>query len=505
MLPANRIIINTLVQYIRSVVYMLLTLFSTRFVLEALGHSAYGVYALVGSVVYMAGFLTQSLATSTQRFLSYSHGLSDKEELNRIFSNAFFLHIIVALTIVLVMIAIEPICMGALNIPTELVSTSVFVYYIVVLMVMLTFVTSPVRALFIARENIVYVSVIEMLDAVLKLVGAIVLPYIPIDSLKLYAIIMALISLFNFSAYYVYARIRYEECRGLKLSIISMFTIRRLLNFAVWNVYAVGATVLRTQGLAVVFNRFLGTIANAAYGIALQVSNAAGFIALSILNAVNPQLMKAEGAGDRKRMLLLSMIESKYAFLTMGLILIPVIVEMDQVLKFWLDNAPEYATLFCRFILIAYIMDQMTIGLTSANQAIGRIRNYSLLISTIRLMTLPIAWGCLQLSFSPSLVMCSYLFIEMVIGIIRIPYMKYSAGLPVYKYINKVCLRTILPIVGTFLVAYMIASNIQLPYRFMLTEFCSVCSGVVLVYFFSLEKEERYWIKVQISKIRHRK
>ncbi|MBQ2012602.1 MAG: hypothetical protein II206_07410, partial [Bacteroidaceae bacterium] len=371
--PTNRIIINTLVQYIRSMVYMLLTLFSTRFVLDALGHSAYGVYALVGSVVYMAGFLTQSLATSTQRFLSYSHGLSDKEELKRIFSNAFFLHIVVALTIVLVMTVIEPICMDKLNIPAELASTSVFVYYTVVLMVMLTFVTSPVRAIFIARENIVYVSVIEMLDAVLKLAGAIALPYIPIDSLKLYAMMMALISVFNFSAYYVYARIKYEECRRLRLSVISLPTIRRLLNFAAWNVYAVGATVMRTQGLAVVFNRFLGTIANAA-----------GFIALSILNAVNPQLMKAEGAGDRKRMLHLSMIESKYAFLTMGLILIPVIVEMPEILIFWLGNVPEFATLFCRFVLIAYIMDQLTIGLTSANQAIGKIRNYSLLISTIR-------------------------------------------------------------------------------------------------------------------------
>ena len=262
MTPTNRIVLNTLVQYVRSAVYMLLTLFSTRFVLEALGHSAYGVYALVGSVVYMAGFLTQSLATSTQRFLSYSHGLSDKEELNHIFSNAFFLHIVVALAIASVMTAIGPICMGKLNISVDLFSTSIFVYYVVVLIVMLTFVTSPIRALFIARENIVYVSVIEMLDAALKLVGAIILPYIPIDSLKLYAIMMALISVFNFSAYYIYAKIRYEECRRLSLSVISWVTIRRLLNFAVWNVYAVGATVARTQGLAVVFNHFLGTIFN---------------------------------------------------------------------------------------------------------------------------------------------------------------------------------------------------------------------------------------------------
>jgi hypothetical protein len=97
--------------------------------------------------------------------------------------------------------------------------------------------------------------------------------------------------------------------------------------------------------------------------------------------------------------------------------------------------------------------------------------------------------------------MCSYLFVEMVIGIIRIPYMKHSAGLPVYIYINKVCVHSILPIVGTFFAAYLIATNIQMPYRFMLTVFCSVCVGIVLVYFFSLEKEERAWIIVQVAKI----
>lgn len=505
MTPANRIIINTVVQYIRSIVYVLLTLFSTRYVLDAMGHSAYGVYGVVGSVVYMAGFITQSLATSTQRFLSYSHGLSDKDELNKIFTNAFFLHVVVALSIVGIMAILQPVCMGHLTIPAELKSASVFVYYMVIMMVMLTFVTSPVRALFIARENIIFVSVIEMLDAALKLAGALVLPFIPFDALKMYSAMLLSVTMFNFLLYYIYARIKYEECQRLRFKFVSYSYIGRLLNFAIWNVYAVGATVMRTQGLAVIFNRFLGTIANAAYAIALQVSNAAGFIALSVLNAINPQLMKAEGAGDRKRMLYLSMIESRYAFLTMGIILIPVIVEMDEILCFWLGNVPHYAALFCRFVLAAYIMDQLTIGLTSANQAIGKIRNYSLLISTIRLMTLPIAWGCLQFTFSPFWVMCSYLFVEMVIGIIRVPYMKYSAGLPVYIYINKVCVHSILPIVGTYFAAYIIATNIQIPYRFMLTEFCSVCMGVVLVYFFSLEKEERVWINTHIDKIRKRK
>ena len=500
----NRIIVNTLVQYVRSVVYTLLALFSTRFVLEALGHSAYGVYVVIGSVVYMMGFVTQSLATSTQRFLSFSHGLADKGELRKVFTNAMFLHGCVALLIVLAMTVLEPVCMHYLVIPLELASSARFVYFMVVLMVMLTFVTAPVRALFISRENIVYVSIIEMVDAVLKLAGAIVLPFITYDALRLYATILVAITAFNFFAYYIYARWHYDECSGLRFKEITFASVRKLMSFAVWNVYAVGATVVRTQGLSVILNRFMGTLANAGYGIALQVSNAAGFIAVSILNAVNPQLMKAEGAGDRKRMLHLSMIESRYAFLVMALVLLPVIVEMEAILHFWLGDVPEYAVMFCRYLLSAYILDQLTIGLTSVNQAIGRIRNYSLLISTIRLLTLPVAWLCLKVGLPLHSVMWTYLVVEFVIGVIRIPFMKFTAGLPVMEYIRTVIVQTMLPVAGTFVCSLSIMCCVQFPYRFLLTECVSVLVGVALVYLFTLNCAERSWLHEKVKQIRQK-
>ena len=69
------------------------------------------------------------------------------------------------------------------------------------------------------------------------------------------------------------------------------------------------------QGIAVVLNLFYGTIVNSAYGIAQHVIGAVQFISVSILNAMNPQIMKAEGANDRQRMLRLCEYESKYACL----------------------------------------------------------------------------------------------------------------------------------------------------------------------------------------------
>lgn len=498
----KRIIVNTLVQYARSVATMLLSLFSTRYMLASLGKDGFGVFSVVGSFVVMMSFLTTSLAGSTQRFLNYSHGLEDKNEVRVIFANAMWLHIGIALLLECIMFILGFFMMDFLVVPDGMREATTFVYYMVLLMVLLTFVTAPVRALFIARENITFVSVVEVCDAVLKLGGAVALPFIPFDSLKLYSAVLASLSIVNLVVYASFAGVKYEECCWPRLNDISRRHIKQLTGFAVWNIYSVGSTVVRTQGLAMVINRFLTTVGNAAYGVAQQVSNAVGVIAMSILNAVNPQLMRAEGAGDRERMLTLSTKESKYSFLVLSLLLIPLIMEMPEVLSFWLKDVPDYACVFCQFILIDYIWDQTTIGLTSANQAIGKIRNYSLLISTTRLMVLPLAWFCLSSGLPAVSVMIAYLAVDIVIGMMRIPFLHYTGGLSVRAYCQEVYLRGLPVVCGIFVVAWMMTSLPNFPFRFVVTELVSVCAGIVLIYCIALTSPERNWIQQKLLKRR---
>lgn len=491
----KRIILNSIVQYVRTFLSMAIMLVSTRLLVKALGHSDYGLYSVVGSTVFMIGFITNSLASSTQRFLSFSHGTGEKGLLREIFANAFVLHLGIALFIAGVMWALGSTFIESLSISADKFGTAHFVYGMVLLMTLATFMAAPLRALFIARENILYVSVVEVIDAVLKLIGTISLSYISYDSLKVYAVIMFLISIFNMVAYALYAFAKYDECHVPHWHEVSGRCMRKLTGFAVWNVYAVGSSVVRTQGLAVVINHFLGTLVNAAYGIALQIYNAVSFIALSILNAVNPQLMKAEGAGDRQRMLLLSTKESKYSFLILSLVLIPLIFEMPAVLVFWLNDVPQHAVMFCQFVLIAYIWDQTTIGLTSANQAIGRIRNYSLLTSTTRLMALPIAWYCLKQEWHVMTVMVAYLAIDVIIGLMRIPFLKATGGLNVWAYVKDVYVRCAIPALGILCVSWLMVSFAHFPYRFVATEAVAVVVGTVLIYLIALTRDERNWLK----------
>lgn len=496
----KRIILNTVVQYVRTFVSMLIMLVSTRILLRTLGNNDYGIYTVVGSVVFMIGFITVSLAGSTQRFLSVSHGKGDKQELRNIFANAFYLHLALALSIALIMWSLGPTLLGNLNIKADRQGAASFVYSMVLLMTLTTFITAPLRALFIARENIIYVSVVEVLDAAFKLVGTISLAYLPFDSLRVYSVIMMLITVFNLLAYGVYALLKYDECHIPRPSEVSKTYMKKLTGFAIWNVYAVGSGVVRTQGMAIIINRFLGILMNAAYGIAMQVYNALGFIALSILNAMNPQLMKAEGTGNRQRMLMLSTKESKYSFLVLVLLLVPLVFEMPGVLAFWLGDVPEHAAMFCQFILIAYIWDQTTIGLTSANQAIGRIRNYSLLTSTTRLLTLPLAWFCLREGLDVTYVMVSYLAIDVLIGFMRIPFLKVTGGLDVIEYTKDVYLRSLLPVVGVVAVSWTMTMMPDFKFRFVVTEAVTVSIGLVLVYCFALTRSEQDWLKQRIRK-----
>ena len=120
MRASNRIIINTLAQYVRTVINLVLSLYSSRLVLLALGVDDYGIYSLVAGVVSMLSFLTNSLIGSTQRFLSVAQGKGDLASLKSIFSNSLFLHIILGLFITILLMGLTPFLFdGFLNIPSE--------------------------------------------------------------------------------------------------------------------------------------------------------------------------------------------------------------------------------------------------------------------------------------------------------------------------------------------------------------------------------------------------
>ena len=204
---SQRIVVNTIAQYTRTIINVGLSLYSTRLILAALGQTDFGIYSVVAGVVTMLSFMTNALVTTTQRYLSFYHGKGDMSLVSRIFGNSLLLHVLIGTGVFVILGAIAyPIIYGLLQIDDGRECAAMFVYMSATIMLMLTFITAPFRALFIARENIVYISTIDVLDGVLKLLIAVFLAYvISYDKLITYSILLIGISLFNLLAFAVYA------------------------------------------------------------------------------------------------------------------------------------------------------------------------------------------------------------------------------------------------------------------------------------------------------------
>ena len=495
MTASQRIVINTAAQYTRTIINVVLSLYSTRLILAALGQSDFGIFSLVGGVISMLSFITNALAGVPQRFLSIYHGSKQSDKLSSTFANCMILHVLIGAVLMLLLTAIyHPVLYHFLNIEPDRITAGVWVYFSACIVLLLTFIAAPIRALFIARENIVYTSVVEILDGIFKLLIAIFLTVTAGDKLIVYAILLTGISVFNLFAYLFYAARHYEECHFPHIHETDIAFIKEIFRFAAWNIYASGCIIIRGQGLAVIFNRFYGVVVNAAYGIALQVTGATNFLAYSILNAMSPQIMKAEGANDRHKEFMLSAYASKYGVLLQSIVLMPIIFELPAILKLWLGEVPEYSVLFCDFMLIAAIIDQLTIGLTSANQAIGKLRIWNLTVNTSKLIALPVGWACLHFGMPMVSLLWAFIIFELVSSLLRIPIMRIVGGMDVGLFIRTAILPIFIPTIVNIGTCYAITHYIHIgddSFRFFLTGIIAVAVTGLSIYLFATSSWER--------------
>ncbi len=500
----KRIIINTIVQYLRSVLNILLSLFSTRYIVAALGLDDYGLYILIGGVVALLSFITNALVITTQRYISYYHGKADFEKTKRVFSNSLFIHIVLSLLMAVILIAIKDILIYQwLNISVNKTDTAMNIYYITIVMLVVTFLIAPFKALLIAHENIVFISFVEITDAILKLGVAIWILFTDTNRLLLYTALMASLQVLNFFVFYIYSIRQYKECQNLSLlRQINISFLVSIAEFAGWSIYSMGAVVLRNQGLQVILNRIFGTIVNAAYGIALQVFGSIAFIASSVLNAMNPQIIQAEGENNRQRMLQLSEMESKYSTMLLMLIVIPLMFEIKGILSFWLIEVPTGTEIFCIFILASFIIDQSTYGINTVNQAIGKIKLYTLLMYTPKILVLIPIYYLLTKKNDITIIMWVYLLSELIVAFARLPYLKYTCGHSILHFCNA-ALFPLLPLLITqCTIGYLCNHYIEMSYRFLLTIPISLVIGLGTIWIFTLSKSERdYAIRLITSKM----
>lgn len=493
----QRIVVNITAQYIRTILNVCLSLIATRWILRALGQVDYGIYSVVAGTIAMLGFMTNALVTTTQRYIAFYEGKQDNKSAYCCFGNSVLLHLLIGCGILLILLGLEPIVVNhLLKIDAARLIATHWIYISASFLMICTIIISPYRALFIAKENIIFISIIDVLDYILKLIVALVLLKIQsCDKLILYGILMASISVINLCILGVYAKRHYTICHWVRWHEWDIHFIRELTGFATWTIYSAGCFMGRAQGIAILLNRFWGTIINAAYGLSLQVSTAISMLSLSILNAISPQIYYAEGKNDRNRVFQLSIRTCKFAFLLLALISIPLLFELTPLLSLWLGatNIPDQTTIFIRFFLIAIVLDQLTSGLNIAIQATGYVKYNALIINTIKLTTLLFVWLCLRQGHSVQSVMWTYLIIETFCAYLRIPYLHKTVNFQAKTYWTSIikCLPSVLICIS---VCWLCVQYIHIEWRFILTFIISILFGSIAMVTTALNKEERHII-----------
>lgn len=498
---SSRVFINTLAQYGKTTINLLLSLYVVRLVLDLLGEDDYGIYILVAGVVSMTAFITNSLVTTTQRFISFYQGKNDKEKIKEIFNYSLLIHLCIGIFAIVVLESLGPWLFGGfLNIPVDRVDAARIIYQIVILILLISFNTAPFRALLVSHENIVYLSFVDIIDAILKLVLVVCLQFVTFDRLVSYAVIMLLIQGVNCLLITGYSFKKYEECTIKRIECFDKQYIKDICSFAGWSIYSTGCFVGRQQGMAIVLNKLINSAINAAYGIGYQVAGYTTFISASITNAISPQIIKSEAAGDRKRALWLSSVACKFSFFLLSALCIPCVFEIESILKIWLKEVPQHTELFCMMFLFTMMVDSLTANLGVINQAIGRIKAYSLIINTTKLLTLPLSVLCMLTTESLMPVAIVFVSVELLGSFLRLPFLKRTAGLDILSFTKTVFLKEIVPVTIMIGYCFIITNYLNFSWRFVVTFGTSIPLYLLTIYLVGLTQREKDIIQTIIRR-----
>ncbi|MDE7412819.1 MAG: lipopolysaccharide biosynthesis protein [Muribaculaceae bacterium] len=457
----KRIIKNTGFLYIRMLLIMLVSLYTSRIVLSALGIDDYGVYMVVGGVISIFGFLNSSMISSTQRYLNFElgRGGENKEniKLKNIFRTSFLIHLIIAIVI---LVAGETIGLwfvnSKLNIPYTSLHGANIIYQTALLSFLLTIVSVPFNAAIIAHEKMNYFAIISIIEAILKLAIAFFIVTFDKNRLALYGVFLLIVQLIVSTVYITAATYKFKEC-SLRLSYNKPL-LKEMSSFAGWNMFGSIAWLIRNQGMGILLNIFFGPALNAAKGIADQVSAAVSNLNSNFQTALNPQITKNYAAQKEKEMEILAYRGIKFSSFLLFVMAFPIIMCSSQVLAIWLEKVPPYASLFIILILVDALSGNLFgTPLMTALSATGRIKNYQISVSTIIILILPAAYVALKLRMAPESIFYLNVIFNVLAGIARLAFCKQLIGFSLRLYIKTV----LLPVISVSMMSLIIPLCVQ--------------------------------------------
>lgn len=506
---SNKLIVkNSAYLYIRLVFTMFVGVFTSRYVLSALGVSDYGLYNVVGGVVSMMAYVNTMMVTTTYRFLAYEEGKQDGD-VNKVFNLSFSLHIAAAVVILVLAATIGIYYIANYLVVAEgKLADAYFVFAFSVINVLADVLGTPFRGLLVANERFGVTVPIEIGTKILVLGVAVMLNYVPGNHLRYYASLITLVHCLNPISYAVYGIKNYYSTVKWRFQR-DLSQYKAMFGFTGWNMLEVAATMGEGQGSAIIINRFFGTVLNASFGVARQVTSMVNMFAQGLGQAVVPQITKSYSAGDRKRSDQLVIMASKYSFFLMAIPMLPLLLEADFVLSLWLKEVPVYTAIFVKAMLVRLIIKTSQYGIGPLIHASGNIKLFKVFSSIIMLVALPIAYVAYRAGYPPYIISYIYIFTGVLDMITTLVLMKFIINYDVKDYLLKSTCKIILICVFQIPVFYLASRYSSGLLRFIGISLLSELVLFVSVYLFGLDAREKKQIiafmKLWINRITERK
>ena len=439
---------------------MIVNLYTSRVILQALGVEDYGVYNAIAGFIAMFSMVSSAIAGAISRFITFVLGQGDKDKLKKVFSTAIIIQLTLA---AIVVVLVEAVGVWFLNthmtIPDGREVAANWVLQFALVTFVLNLWSTPYNAALIAHEKMAAFAYIGIFEGVANLIIAFMVMCSPFDRLIVYGALICLIALITRMIYNGYCKKHFDECIFNWTFDYKLF--REMFSFAGWNFIGSISGLLRDQGINILFNVFCGPIINAARGLAIQVQTAVFKFSSNFYVAVQPQITKSYASDNVDESHDLVLRSSRFAFLLLTALIVPLITETDFILQLWLKEVPAHTTAFVQIILLCTLIDSLSTPLIYLMLATGNIKRYQIVVGLFNFINFPVAWIILYCGGSPELAQLSIIFFSLGALILRITMLRPLTHFPVRDFMVSTVSRCLFIVTICFIVSLTISQKMD--------------------------------------------
>lgn len=496
----KRIAKNTLFLYVRMLLVLVVTLYTSRVYLQLLGETDFGIYNIVGGIVILLSFISNSMSISTQRFLNYEMGKGEQEKVKIVFSSSMIIYIIISLFFLVVGESIGLWFMNTqMNIPPERMIAANWVYQFTLIGFIANLIRIPYNATIIANEKMIFYAYFSVIEVVLRLCVALgLMAWKDVDKLIVFSLLNSIVFIVITLGYKVYCN--YYFWTSYFHYVWDRMVLKKLLKFTSWNLLGGAANVGANQGVNIILNIFCGVGINAAVGIATQLISGINMLVSNFQIAFAPQIVKLYASQQKEEFMNLVFRSSRFSYYLLLLLAVPTMFCMDFILEIWLKTVPLYTVEFCRLILVYSLFDAISAPLWMSVQASGNIRIYQIIMSSIIILNLPLSYWALEKGMSPLSVWVLRIILNGITYVVRIFFLRGLIQLPLLRYLKEVVLGTLVVTLLIIPVPYMLNGIYSGWTNLVIIAFTSDLIILVMIYIFGLNKEERVFMRNYIRK-----